>query len=66
MEDLPSPTPPNSRPMGRSNWSAFHSSRRRGKGGSLRPQPSTKEMSSSVPICHSGIANDMLSKLKTT
>jgi len=57
-EFLPSPTPPKSKPMGWSNWVSFHSSRCKGTCGSSGPQPSTREMSSSVPICHFIIVNE--------
>jgi len=58
-ECSPSPTPPKSNPMGESNWLTFHSSKRRGTSGSSGPQPSTKEIISSVPICHSVILSAM-------
>jgi len=51
-ENLPSPTPPKSKPIGWSNWPGFHSSRCKRTCGSAGPHPSTKEISSSVPICH--------------
>ena len=58
-EGLPSPTPPRSKPSGWSNWLGFHSSRWRGTCGSSGPQPSTKEINSSVPICHSVIVSEI-------